>query len=323
MPAQLYQLTKATLTYDIANECHQGRCPAGIFFKCIAIFISYLLHMPTEIIHTVHLFPELDHHLNRILKSLDTEDWNKFTLAKKWTVKDVAAHLLDGNIRAVSIYRDNFFGEPPPGIRSYQDLVSFLNELNHSWVKAAKRMSPELLTDLLESTGKEYSRQMEKQELFADAIFPVSWAGEEVSKNWFHIAREYTEKYHHQMQIRDAVGATAELITPELFRPFIHTLLMGLPHTYKHVDARDHSIVKIAISGNAGGEWFLLRTEDKWELTGTLPAGNIIATIILSPDTAWKLFTKGITAEQAKKEAQITGAVEIGSTALSMIAVMA
>ncbi|MEJ7682555.1 MAG: hypothetical protein WKG06_32810 [Segetibacter sp.] len=28
------------------------------------------------------------------------------------------------------------------------------------------------------------------------------WAGEKKSKNWFHIAREYTEKWHHQMSSR-------------------------------------------------------------------------------------------------------------------------
>lgn len=279
--------------------------------------------MTEDIIHTIHLFPKLDQSLINVLRSLDTEDWNKQTLAKKWTVKDVASHLLDGNVRVISIYRDKFFGEAPPEIRSYQDLVDFLNELNGSWVKATKRMSPALLTDLLESTGKEYSRQMAKQDLFADAIFPVSWAGEDISKNWFHIAREYTEKYHHQMQIREAIGVANEIMTKELFHPFIHTLLMGLPHTYRNVEAPENSVVKIEISGEAGGEWFLHRKNNRWELKDSFPSGELLSTVILSPDTAWKLFTKGITAEQAGKEATITGAAEIGSTALSMTAVMA
>lgn len=279
--------------------------------------------MSANIIHTIHLFSKLDQHLIEVLRHLDKDDWNKFTLAKMWTVKDVASHLLDGNVRVISIYRDNFSGEAPPEIRSYQDLVDFLNELNRSWVKATKRMSPALLVDLLESTGKEYSRQIEKQDLYADAIFPVSWAGEDVSKNWFHIAREYTEKYHHQMQIREAVGATKDIMTKELFHPFIHTLLMGLPHTYRNVEAAENSVVKIAIGGDAGGEWFLYRKDNKWSLPDTDPSGDIISTVTLSPDIAWKLFTKGITAEQAKKEAVITGSIETGAMALSMIAVMA
>ena len=38
------------------------------------------------------------------------------------------------------------------------------------------------------------------------AIFSVAWAGESESENWFDVARDYTERWHHQQQIRDAVG---------------------------------------------------------------------------------------------------------------------
>jgi hypothetical protein len=34
----------------------------------------------------------------------------------------------------------------------------------------------------------------------------VAWAGEAESKNWFHVARDYSEKWHHQQQIREAVS---------------------------------------------------------------------------------------------------------------------
>ena len=40
----------------------------------------------------------------------------------------------------------------------------------------------------------------------APAVFSVAWAGEDKSAHWFDVAREYTEKWHHQQQIRDAVG---------------------------------------------------------------------------------------------------------------------
>jgi hypothetical protein len=41
----------------------------------------------------------------------------------------------------------------------------------------------------------------------AEAPFGVAWAGETRSANWLDTGREYTERWHHQMQIRDAVGA--------------------------------------------------------------------------------------------------------------------
>lgn len=53
-----------------------------------------------------HLFRPLDAALISLLHSLNTEDWHRPTVARLWSVKDVAAHLLDGNIRLLSIQRD-------------------------------------------------------------------------------------------------------------------------------------------------------------------------------------------------------------------------
>jgi hypothetical protein len=45
----------------------------------------------------------------------------------------------------------------------------------------------------------------------APAAFAVSWAGEETSSNWFDTARELTERWHHQQQIRLAtIGPHAD-----------------------------------------------------------------------------------------------------------------
>ncbi|MEO8240286.1 MAG: maleylpyruvate isomerase N-terminal domain-containing protein [Flavobacterium sp.] len=62
-------------------------------------------------IQTSHLFSVLDELLIELLKSLTEEEWNVQTIAKKWTVKDIASHLLDGNLRGLSISRDHFFLE--------------------------------------------------------------------------------------------------------------------------------------------------------------------------------------------------------------------
>src|SRR2546428_9582499 len=72
-----------------------------------------------------------------------------------WTVKEVAAHLLDTNIRNLSMRRDGYFGEKPAGADSYESLVRFLDRLNAEWVKAARRISPRVLIDWLEMTSRE------------------------------------------------------------------------------------------------------------------------------------------------------------------------
>lgn len=82
---------------------------------------------------TLPLFPVLDRKLIELLTSLTADEWESQTAAKRWKVKDVAAHLLDGNLRALSISRDSYFGEKPGNVHSYQDPISFLNQMNTSW----------------------------------------------------------------------------------------------------------------------------------------------------------------------------------------------
>lgn len=272
-------------------------------------------------IHTVHLFPVLDAHLISLLRSLKPEDWNRPTVARLWTVKDVATHLLDGNCRTISMMRDGHMVPPDREINSYESLVGFLNQLNADWVAATRRISPALLTDLLEITGREYSRIMSIQDLQAPAPFAVSWAGETTSPNWFHIAREYTEKFHHQQQIREAMGDNS-LFTRELFFPFIDTLMRGLPHAYRNLHPESPKTIQVQVESEIGGNWFLSYEEKSWRLTETAVAAPE-ATLLLPPSIAWKLFTKGLSPQNAEKNCTLSGEKELLYPALNMIAVMA
>ena len=122
------------------------------------MFTSWLMTTSKQDIpiKTLHLFSLLDHLLTDLLESLTIEEWHLSTIAKNWTVKDIAAHLLDGNLRTLSVSRDNYFGEAPANVHSYEDLVAYINLLNASWTNAAKRLSPKVLISLLEATGKQY-----------------------------------------------------------------------------------------------------------------------------------------------------------------------
>lgn len=272
-------------------------------------------------IKTLHLFPILDDLLIQLLKSLTEDEWNATTVAKRWSVKDIASHLLDGNLRGLSISRDHYFGEKPENINSYEDLVAFLNQLNMTWTNAIKRLSPIVLTQLLETTGKQYSDHLKTLEPFDDAIFSVAWAGEKTSLNWFHIAREYTEKFLHQQQIRNAVGKQA-LFTKELFYPFISTFMYALPHTYRDVSAQKDTIVTLIIKTEIGGEWSIIKKEKHWEFIESFKE-KPTSIIKINPDDAWLLFSKGITADVAKQKVEIIGDQKLGEVALNIIAVMA
>lgn len=140
------------------------------------------------------LFIKLDSQLIALLESLEKEDWNKQTVAKHWKVKDVVAHLLDGNMKILSGLRDDHPIQGPE-INSYKDLVTHINALNEEWVKAMKRISPEVLISLLKFTSEPVYEYYASLELIAKAKYAVAWAGETESNNWMHIARDYTEKF--------------------------------------------------------------------------------------------------------------------------------
>ncbi|MCB9081001.1 MAG: maleylpyruvate isomerase N-terminal domain-containing protein [Lewinellaceae bacterium] len=273
-------------------------------------------------IFTIDLFPLLDQKLITLLHSLSAADWEKPTIASRWCVKDIAAHLLDGNLRTLSMLRDGYWGESGGNLTSYSALVEFLNGLNADWVRAMRRVSPVVLIALLENSGQEYYQYLASLDPFAPATFSVAWAGEETSANWFHIAREYTEKWHHQQQIRLAVGQEAELYQQELYFPYLDTSLRALPFHYRGVEAPHDTIIQVHVTGEGGGDWFLHRTSNEWQLI--MKPDKFPACVVSIPgEIAWRIFTKGISRQEANSLVQISGDPALGLPIFDLLAVMA
>jgi uncharacterized protein (TIGR03083 family) len=231
---------------------------------------------PTQPILTAHLFAPLNDELVALLRGLSSEEWSASTVAGAWTVKDVAAHLLDTTLRRLSMHRDGY--EPPP--RDVTSLGQLVNDMNAEGVSYARRLSPAMLIDQHERYGAQLAEFFAGLDPFAEAKWSVSWAGEEQSAMWFDVARELTEKWHHQQQIRDAVGRPA-LYVPYL-APVIETFVRALPFTYREVDVPGPVVVRI--------------DDASWSLVdGTLHSGeaeNAIVRITLTGDRAWRLFTR-------------------------------
>ena len=266
-------------------------------------------------------FHKLDKKLFELLNSLSKEEWNRQTVAKLWTVKDVTAHLLDGNIRVLSGLRDKFQGESPK-INSYQDLLDYLNRQNAEWVTSMKRVSPEMLINLLEHTGPPFWKYYTSLNLLDKAEYSVAWAGESESKNWMHIAREYTEKFLHQQQIRDAVGKQG-IMTKYYFHPFLDVCMYALPHTLRNTSAEQGDIIKMEITGESGGTWFVQYNENKWTRIDSISNELPVTEIKIDQDTSWKLFSKNLRPRDLVGKIVITGNQEIGNDAIEMVSFMA
>src|SRR5215831_10341937 len=209
-----------------------------------------------------HLLRTVDAKLIDLLGSLNPGEWDIQTVAQSWNVRDVAAHLLDTTLRKLSLVRDQWHAEAVD-IRSPQDVITLVNHLNREGVTVYRRLSPPVLIDMMKLACEQSAGFHESLDPFAPAAFSVSWAGEATSLNWFDTARELTERWHHQQQIRLATNRPG-IMTPDLYHPVLDCFMRGLPFLYRGVDAPVGTLLLLEISGECGGQWFLSRELGGW-----------------------------------------------------------
>lgn len=275
---------------------------------------------PLSWIDTRPLFRPLHEALIHQLEALNADDWETPTVAGVWRVRDVAAHLLDGDLRVLSALRDGHNAPPSEPLDTYDALVGFLDRLNAEWVTVAQRLSPRVLVDLLRVTGPEVARTFASLPPHAPAPFPVAWAGENTSETWMHVGREYTERWHHQMQIRYAVGAPG-LLEPAWFVPLLDLSVRALPHAYRTVEAQPGTHIALEVTGPSGGTWSLICETSRWRIfQGHTATPN--ASIQLDPETAWRSLYHALPPEEAQARAHIEGPIELASPFFAARSVM-
>ena len=266
-------------------------------------------------IDTRSMFRPVSSALVDLLRGLEPAGWNQPTIAGTWVVRDVVAHLVDLTLRRVSFHRDRLM-PPPPGkpIRSERDFVEFINTINAQWVDVSHRFSPRVLTDLFEKASADVADWFEALPLEAPALFGVSWAGEQQSEGWFDIGREFTELWHHQEQIRIAVGAPS-LPDPRYLHAVIDVAVRGLPYAYRDVSAADGDAIVLDVTGAAGGQWTLSREPRRWTLHAG-EASSATARITIPADAAWKLLFNALSGPAAAAAVRIDGRAELASPLL-------
>ncbi len=270
-----------------------------------------------EPIIVIDLFEPLLKHLLDLLSGLSEQDWARATPCAEWTVKDVALHLLGDDIGLLSRGRDkDTTSLLAPGF----DLVGRINAQNQLWVEAARRMSPRLLCDLLEHTGRQVINYFRSLPLM-ETNGVVSWAGPDPAPVWFDLAREYTERWHHQQHIRQAIQRPG-LVEATYVMPVLETFVRALPWTFRAVEAAEGTTVALQVTGDTIQQWFLVRHEGKWSLFSD-HASAPITVVTMKQETAWRLFTRGMAKEQAIKDASIEGNKTFAEVLFEAVAIIA
>ncbi|MEM6993034.1 MAG: maleylpyruvate isomerase N-terminal domain-containing protein [Myxococcota bacterium] len=257
--------------------------------------------------------------LPEMLRGLPDAAWSRPTVHPGRSVKDLAAHLLHGSLRRVTALRDGY-RPPMPPIDSVEALTAFIQTDNAEFMLGTRRLSPAIVIDLVERYDP----------IVIDALaavppdaagWPVAWAGDDHSPHRFDVAREYTEKWHHQMQIREAVGA-APLYATDLLGPLLQTLVRGLPFALRKYEAPVGTRVVLSTSGALSAAWTLRREASRWSLwAGDHAEADTRVTI--PAEVLWKPWTLTMTPAQARPHVAVNGDADVVGPLLQFIAVMA
>jgi len=224
------------------------------------------------------MFGPLRRDLIMLLRQLPEPAWSAPTVRGEWTVQDVAAHLLGVELANVAARRDGVRSAPA----AEQPLAEWLAGYNQQWVTACRRLSGRLLVEHLDLAAAAFDDYV--QGLDIDQLGqPVSWAGPGPAPVWLDVAREYTERWTHQQQIREAVGS------PRLdrlqARTVIATFVHALPVALASAPAADGTTVAFAVTGDGGGAWHLTRRSGRWHLrAGALPDPTARNTVRVSAE---------------------------------------
>ena len=264
-------------------------------------------------IDTVELFPVLNRELNNLLESLSDEDFHKPTQFPSWKVRDICAHLLDTSIRRLSGERDHYQSLDSPKIESYDDLVKHVTNLADRWTLAFTGVSPRILIKLIDQYQNELYEYLKTLKPYDQSFFAVSWAGEDKSYNWFDIAREYTERWHHQAQIRDALGKEP-LYQDELYYPVLDTFMMALPYHYRSWKMDQGYVLCVEINGRNAWKWYL-EWNKEIELKKELEK-EPDTEVIIDQDKAWKILTRWN--DRSAYKVKTSGNKELGEHILEM-----
>lgn len=253
-----------------------------------------------------------------LLRSLGPADWQRPTVCPGWRVHDVVAHVVHDYIRKLSGTRDQ---HPAPGPASGETLPGFLDRVNQEFVEVAARWSSRVLVDLFAHLGPQLDELWTSLNLDQTGE-AVSWAAPGVAAPvWLDVAREYTEYWVHQQQVRDAVGrpgADGERLTGAV----TDTFLRAVPQALRHLSPPPGACLHIQVTGPGGGSWTIQRQQIGWAVDRGSPTGPAAALVQLSSESLWRVAIRGITVEAAREQASISGDQALGSAVLTLVAII-
>jgi uncharacterized protein (TIGR03083 family) len=227
--------------------------------------------------------------LHELVDDLADDDWHRPTVCPGWDVADIVAHVIGDDLGRLSRTHDGVALTPRPG----EDLPTFLDRINEEWVVAFRRLSPAVLASLLGAAGTEVVDLWDALPLDA-STGGVSWAGLDQGPAWMDLARDTTEYWIHEQQIREAVDRPHH--DPDELIVVVGVLARGVPHALRDVGAEDGAVVVVR-ADDLGVSWSVERRDGGWWWTGFSepdgePARDPFAAVSATGEAWWRRWSR-------------------------------
>ncbi len=195
---------------------------------------------------------------------------------------DLLAHVVGDVVGRIGGLRGD--GDRNPA-RVGESLGELVDRTNQEWAVACRRLSPQLMIEMLEWAGP-VADQLWLSRRLDEPGLGVSWAGVDPAPLWLDAAREVTEYWVHERQLRKAVGNHVEGL------PDVATVLdvfaRGLPYTLGHFNFRD-DVDRIRIE-SAGRSWRFRRHGGQWWYSDE--ADRDEAVVAFDSELLWRRWTR-------------------------------
>jgi uncharacterized protein (TIGR03083 family) len=219
------------------------------------------------------------------LRGLSDKQWVTPTAAPGWRVKDVALHLLDDDLGWLSRLRDGDSSGLLSGFGDHAGFMDALSAKNQRWVDGASGLSRRVVVDLLRWSGAQMDEYYASTDLLRGS--DVGWASAEPAPAWLDFARDLTERWVHQRQMRDAVGLPGTY-ADSYIGAVLSTFVWAYPHQYRAQAARG---AEVELDLDAGGRWHLRSDGNgRWDLEAG-PAREPSAAVTMTSEAAWRCLT--------------------------------
>lgn len=227
------------------------------------------------------------------LGGLQPDDWARPSPCPGWSVLGLATHLVGDDLSLLARHRDGYHGTVPPGGTTGDDFIVWLDELQMEWVHAARRLSPQLVVQLLAWAGPQLVETMRAADP-TDVSAQVSWAGDAAAPVWLDQLRELSEYWIHRQQLRWAVGLPTD--RDAALASILEGFKWAYPYRLAGLGAPGDSVT-IDIEGDVTARWSLVASATGWDFAEQ-PTSRVVATMRLDADQAWRLLTNNLPPDQ-------------------------